>query len=197
MRLLSVLSTHYGTLRELIEDAVALDPVAVVVLIFLFLVVLIGVTLGLAWAGKGLTHLTRAIDLIRTDTTRVGDVPLADGPIELAGVARETTGTVSAPFSGTSCLVCEYLAEDTSGRTTWTIASGRIGSHFLLEDDTGSVVLDASDALLNAEQEYVDLPKAESDAPPAVQEFLSNHPNLRYRDLRSATPRRRRRTAPW
>lgn len=159
---------------------------------FLATVVFSTLVLGLAWTGEGLAHLARAVDLHRTATTRVRDIPVAAGPIELAGVARAADGPVPAPFSGTPCLVCEYEAVQSGGRMSWTIADGRVGSRFLLEDDMGTVLLDAPNALLNAEEQFVDLPRDEADAPAAVRMVLANHPDLRYGDLRGAILTERR-----
>lgn len=104
--------------------------------------------IGLAAVAFGGRDLATAYRLWRTDPTRVADLPNRSGTMEVQGRARvlDGSGTVEAPFTGTACLACEWTVTEeqhTQHGTNWVeVAAGRGGAPFLLEDDSGSVLVD-------------------------------------------------------
>lgn len=105
---------------------------------------------GVAAVAFGGRDLLTAYRLWRTDPTRVADVPNRSGALEVRGRAREVEGAVAAPFTGTACLACEWVVEEerhTQHGTNWVeVDSGSGGVPFLVEDDSGSVLVDPARA---------------------------------------------------
>jgi hypothetical protein len=100
---------------------------------------------GLAVVGYAGRELWVAWRLHRTDPVAVADVPNLSGTVEVQGRARIAEGTVTAPFTGTESLACEWRVEeerhDDDGSDWVDIASGVRKVPFRVEDDTGSVLV--------------------------------------------------------
>lgn len=74
-----------------------------------------------------------------------------EGPIELQGTARAADGAFAGPFTGEACLVCETVTEEYRRSlrygSSWKEIDSDIRSiPFLLEDDSGSAIVDPRDA---------------------------------------------------
>lgn len=69
-----------------------------------------------------------------------------DGPVSVTGTAVRYEETVASPFTGTDCLAVAYAVEErrtTDDGTSWVrIDSGRAAVPFLLEDESGSVLVE-------------------------------------------------------
>ncbi|WP_256296972.1 E3 ubiquitin ligase family protein [Haloarchaeobius salinus] len=98
------------------------------------------------------------------------------GTCEVEGVAGVHEETVSAPFTGTDCLVCRWTVEEyqQSGKHShWkTVDSGVWSRPFVLADDTGRVLVEPDGAAFSlAEDDTVEVDGG--DAPPRrVQQFI-------------------------
>lgn len=89
-----------------------------------------------------------AYRVFSTPTARVSDLLTdADRTVELHGTAREADRTLAGPFTGEDCLVVETVVEEyeAGGKTgrSWTEIDSVVQSvPFVLEDDSGSVLVD-------------------------------------------------------
>lgn len=100
------------------------------------------------------------------------------GPIELRGTARVADGAFVGPFTGEECLICETVAEE----YRWSIRRGgswrEIDSTFrsvpfLLEDDSGGVIVDPrhADVRMGADAERIDVDGG-SAPPERIQRYI-------------------------
>lgn len=68
------------------------------------------------------------------------------GPVVLRGRARKAERALEAPFTGRACLAVQYAVEErreTKNGSTWEEIHGGAGAvPFVLEDDTGSVLVE-------------------------------------------------------
>lgn len=68
------------------------------------------------------------------------------GPVVLTGRARKAERALEAPFTGEACLAVQYAVEErrqTRNGSTWEEIHGGAGAvPFVLEDDTGSVLVE-------------------------------------------------------
>lgn len=119
--------------------------------------------------GTKVYRITRA-DPIPTYRLRHG------GSCEVQGVAGVHEEIVSAPFTGTDCLVCRWTVEEyrQSGKHShWkTVDSGVWSRPFVLADDTGRVLVEPDGAELSLATD--DTVRVDGgDAPPhRVQQFI-------------------------
>ena len=145
----------------------------------------LGVLIGGVFLAFGLAELRNAARIRGEDPDPAMDATRG-GPVELEGVARDAGETVTAPFSGTDCLLCEYevLEYKSSGKhSSWqTVAEDIVGVPFHLEDDTGSVLVDPEGASPNLAEE-MDRKIEGGETPPArIQEFVLDDPDLDSED---------------
>ncbi len=114
--------------------------------------------LGLVGYGFVLLHRKRAI----ADVPRSRLRSVAMGFAEVSGTARMRT-QVMGPYSGIPCVTCRFLAEEEDeDRRGWrTIESGQSPDWFVLEDDTGSIVVDPDGANLVLGRDYRTIELAE------------------------------------
>lgn len=112
----------------------------------------VGLVLLAAGAGvfaKGVQLLVSAGSFVRSDTVDVLEAGNAEGPIDTVGAARSYEETLSSPLDAVDCLVYEYESKRRLGDDTYRIVeSGQRGVPFLLEDETGSILVDPTDASL-------------------------------------------------
>ncbi|WP_435346278.1 GIDE domain-containing protein [Haloarchaeobius sp. HRN-SO-5] len=130
---------------------------------------------GVALLGYGAVVVTKIRRISQDDPKsayRVRD----GGRFEVEGTARPHDEVVRSPFTDTPCLACQWTVEEykqsgkhshwaTVDRGTWTVP-------FVLEDDTGRVLVDPEGATLSlGESRTVEVDGG--DAPPtSVQEFI-------------------------
>lgn len=124
------------------------------------------------------------------------------GPIELEGVARPVGDVVRSPFTDTPALVYEYEVEErheTQHGSSWqTIDSGERFVPFLLEDDTGAVLIEPPGASFRLEAETIEV-KGGTAPPEQIQRFIdeteavddqNTSVDLRVLELRTGDDRR-------
>lgn len=112
---------------------------------------------GLVPLGLGLHELFVTYRLFATRPTPVADLPNVSGEVEVTGVAWIHERTLRAPLTGRSCLAYEWAIEeertDEEGEPSWvTVDSGRRRVPFVVEDDTGSVLVDPRGADVRLER---------------------------------------------
>ena len=117
------------------------------------LVVFLGVSalMGLFVLALGLRELVVTYRLFAIEPTPIADLPNVSGPVEVTGVAWIHERTLRAPLTRRSCLAYEWAIEeertDPEGETFWeTVKWGRRSVPFVVEDDTGSVLVDPRNA---------------------------------------------------
>ena len=115
--------------------------------------------LGLLGYGFVLLHRKRAIDNVPRSRLR----SVAMGFAEVSGTARLRT-PVMAPYSGIPCVAYRYLAEEECDdrRGGWrTLESGQSADWFLLDDGTGTIVVDPDGADLVLGRDYRTIERAD------------------------------------
>jgi hypothetical protein len=121
---------------------------------------------------------------MRGDPADVRQLEAGDGPVELVGRAREHGEPLRSPFTDTPTLVAEwqiqeYTSSGSTGNKDWS--STRWDEHsepFVLDTDTGRVVVEPGGAQLNVdESDRVEV--APEESPPAgVAEFVDDDEHL-------------------
>lgn len=144
-----------------------------------------GAVVGGAVLTLGLAELRNALRIRSQDPDPAMDATRG-GPVELEGTATTADETVTAPFSGADCLLCEYevLEYTSSGKSSsWqTVAEDTVGVPFHLEDDTGSVLVDSRSASLNLDEETDRKVKGGETPPERIREFVRTDPDLDSED---------------
>jgi hypothetical protein len=107
------------------------------------------------------------------------------GPVSVSGTATRYENVLESPFTGTECVVFDYevleydpRSDDEYGSNWSHIDSGHAAVPFLLEDETGTVLVDTADVQLGlntSEEIYVD----GGDHPPApIQQLIESTPDV-------------------
>lgn len=104
------------------------------------------------------------------------------GPISISGTANQYEDTLVSPFTATDCLALEYEVEErrtTQHGTSWVeIDSGRAAVPFLLEDETGSVLVKPTRVRLGLDtSETIDVDGGEPP-PDRIQEFIERNADV-------------------
>ncbi|MFC6835060.1 hypothetical protein [Halomarina ordinaria] len=157
-------------LQTLPEPSLALLVAAVLALV------------GLAVAALAGTQVLLAYRLVATDPTPVVDLPNTSGPVEVRGTAGVHEDTLTAPFSGTPCLVCAWtVEEERTGQhgTYWEdVAAGREAVPFRVEDDTGSVLAFPAGLDSRLERERVATVPGGRPPPERIRRFVAEREDL-------------------
>ena len=119
--------------------------------LFSLFVFLVGAIAGIVAIGSVVVasrEFITAYRVLSTPTGRVSDLLTdSEGAIELHGTARVAEETLSGPFTGEDCLLVETVVEEyESGKHggSWNeIDSVSQSVPFLLEDDSGTVLVDS------------------------------------------------------
>ena len=138
---------------------------------------------GLFVLAYGLREGLLGYRLHATDPTPVADLANVSGPVELSGTARVHDGTIEAPLTGTPCLAHEWTVterrRDSDGDTTWTtIASGRSGVPFRVDDGVASVLVDPASADLRLAEAREIHAEGGERPPKAVRAFVEREPDV-------------------
>lgn len=111
-----------------------------------FFAVVIGFFLGLYLLYKGIKKFRKSQLIKNTPTEKVQS--MAVGRTELEGVGKATDEPMDAPFTDDDCIFADWEVEEYKKRgdnRKWvTVASGTKVKPFILEDETGEVVVDAT-----------------------------------------------------
>lgn len=101
----------------------------------------------------GVRKLPTLHQMITGDPVDIRDLVYHDGPVEIEGTATVDEETATGLFSGTECLAYEYEAQEyrSSGKSSsWQpLDDGGRAVPFLVEDETGTVTVDPTDAELH------------------------------------------------
>jgi hypothetical protein len=150
-----------------------LSPIVVVLAFFVAIVAIL--------AAYGLQSLRTAY---RVYTREPDDVMVAPsgGPVELEGTARPAKGTIESPFTGTDCLLCEYEIEEYGsgeGFGNWTtIDEDRIVVPFLVDDGTGTVLVEPAGVQTTISREARIEVDGGTEPPSRIRQFVEGDPDL-------------------
>lgn len=125
--------------------------------------VLIFAAIGLFLFGAGVREALRAYRLRRTGTTPVSALSAASGRVVVTGIARRADRTVTAPFTRREALAhswhVEALTREWSNdgvRHRWSqVDRGKGAVPFLVDDGTGTVLVDPDGATLRLAEAWV------------------------------------------
>ena len=113
---------------------------------WLMLAVLVAVGLTSLFFSIRKFHLARLIEDMPTSKIRSA----AQGYVELYGIAKWLDGPqIIAPLSGQACVWYSYIIEERNqfGKSEWRHVASEVSDHlFLLQDETGSCVIDPEGA---------------------------------------------------
>ena len=136
-----------------------------------FFIGLIPFVMGFVWLKK-----KRLIE--NTPTSKVRS--LAMGPVEVYGEVVPAQGKVlRSPFSGRDCVYYRYSIEEyrRSGKNNqWvTVKSGEERTHFFLQDETGTVLVDPKKARIDIPMDAEFGSQWGINPPESVVQFLTNN----------------------
>jgi len=106
---------------------------------------------GTLIAGIGVWALRSGFSISESEPTAISEAATSTEPVEFEGVASDEY-TFDAPFSGREAVACTYRVRERKRRGTdrdkeWrTVESGRITHPFVVEDESGRVVVDPTEA---------------------------------------------------
>lgn len=120
--------------------------------------------IGIVLVGLGLREVWLALRFRSLRPTPIGELSEASGRVSVTGVAQRADDVVTAPITGGDCLAYAWRVSDL--RTVRgidgsietrrsNVGSGRDSVPFLVEDDTGSVLVDPSGAELRFAEAWV------------------------------------------
>lgn len=148
----------------------------------------------------GVRELRAAYRTASDDPIPIADAAQRDGPVAIEGTAVPDPETLTAPFSGAECLSYTYGTHEkidvrnsmdalASGRERtddeWAILdAGEAAVAFFVEDETGRVRVDPTDADLRFETETYD-PVPWRDLPDPLAEYVDSTDVVDRRDLES------------
>lgn len=147
-----------------------------------------GILLVLIGAGalvKTRQEFGPAVAIFRNDPLAVQDLVYHDGPAEVEGTARGDEKGVEAPFTGTVCLAYEYEVQEyrSSGKSNYwkTLDEGMNSVPFLVEDDTGRVQIDGTEAELHLSSETLELSPGE-EPPERIARYIQQTDDIEQQD---------------
>lgn len=132
----------------------------------------------------GAGHAWNYIKLKRTDPVDIRHLTIPSGEVELVGTARAHENTDRAPFTDTESLlyewkVTQYSPSPSSSGSNWSrLDSGDRAHPFVLEDETGTVLVDTSGASPYLQTTTVIEVEGDESPPPPIDEFLQSTDEL-------------------
>lgn len=129
---------------------------------------------GLYFVARGGVYLSTYLKSTRSDPVAMSRLSDDSATVELAGTARAHEQTVRARFSDTETLICESEIVEGTGDMAHEKGSDRADTTFLLEDDTGAVLVDPAGATLQMETTSRIRVDAEEQPPEPIAEFLDS-----------------------
>lgn len=142
----------------------------------LFAALVFGVLPGVLMAVFGAGHLWNYARMKRSDPVDIQHVDVPSGTVELTGTAQVHEDTSRSPFTDTETLLCDWKAEYYSPSregSNWNLLkSGETRHSFLLQDETGTVLVDIDGASPYLQDTTTIEVEGDESPPPAIQEFL-------------------------
>lgn len=140
---------------------------------------------GLGATVKTKREFDPALAIFRNNPLMVQDLVYHDGPAEVEGTARGDEKGVESLFTGTVCLAYEYEVQEYQNNgqhSSWkTLDEGGNSVPFLVEDDTGRVQVDATEAELHLSPETLEL--SPGDQPPErIAQYIRDTEDVEYQD---------------
>lgn len=133
---------------------------------------------GVLGIGFAVRTFRRVAPLLRTAESRIGDVTPEDGPVKIGGrAARDgSTDLVEAPLSEQECLAFAYEIQEMDQGGWATIGSGFVGGPLLIEDGSGTVRIDPTDAIPHLNHSMQDA-SWDDPFPDELQEYVPERRN--------------------
>lgn len=143
----------------------------------IFFYAIVGFFAGLFWFYKGFATLKRKRLIENTPTSKVRSIAM--GLVEVYGkVVLYNDKSFAGPFSKKKCVYYKYTIEEyrSSGKSSrWVmIKKEDNAAPFYLQDDTGSVFVDARDAEVDIPSDFEWKSGMGNDPPANVMEFLNS-----------------------
>jgi len=144
---------------------------------------LVGVLPGAFLIFIGVGHLWNYVRLKRSSPIEIRHAEAAAGEVELTGTARVHEETSRSPFTDTRTLIHKWKVEGYSSSgsdgATWPqLDSGEATHSFLLEDETGAVLVDTKGAT-PYRRTTTTIEVAPEESPPApIAQFLQSSDEL-------------------
>ena len=140
---------------------------------------LFGVLPGAFLVFIGVGHLWNYVRMRRITPTDIRDVDATTGEVELTGTARVHEETSRSPFTDTRTLIHEwkvkgYSSSGSDGPSWPQLDSGDATHAFLLEDETGTVLVDPEGATPYLRTTTTIEVAPDESPPPAVAQFLQS-----------------------
>ena len=139
------------------------------------------IVIGISFFFYGLLSIKRKNLIEITPTSKIRSIAL--GLVEISGkVAPYKSEILKSPLAGTECVYYRYEIKEWNGENDiWKIIKkGQKQVRFLLQDDTGSVVVDPTDAQIDIPISLASGSEPGIDPPPHVVQFL-NSDNIKYK----------------
>lgn len=138
---------------------------------------------GLLALGFALREVSAIWQVVGGTTTDIFSLSTGtNGPTSISGTALQYEDTLVSPFTGSDCLALAYEVSElrtTNNGASWVeIDSGRAAIPFLLEDDSGSVLVEPTRVRLGLD-ESTRTEVDGGDPPPArIQEFIERNDDV-------------------
>lgn len=141
--------------------------------------------IGLLLIGNGSLLLPEWYRARTKETKSPGEVRIGDGAVEVSGTARAAEDTCWAPFTGEECLAYAAAIEEYDSKTIrrgsdsrgWEVRWGEDECRpFLVENGTGSVWVDPTDADFHLEMEYEATLDPGENPPDEIRRLESDSP---------------------
>lgn len=140
---------------------------------------LVGVLPGAFLIFIGVGHLWNYVRLRRTTPTDIRQVDSSSGEVKLTGTARVHNETSRSPFTDTRALIHKWKVKASSssgsdGSSHPQLDSGEATHSFLLEDETGTVLVDTEGATPYLRTTTTIDVAPDASPPPSIAQFLQS-----------------------
>ena len=143
----------------------------------LFIGSIAGFVIGIVLFVKGFSWLKQKRMIENIPTSKVRSVAM--GLVEVHGKAVKAKKILKSPFSNKDCVYYKYTIEEyrkQGKHSKWvTIRKGEESTHFYLQDNTGSVLVDPKGANVDIPTDNEYKSKWGTDPPKVVMDYLKTH----------------------
>lgn len=112
--------------------------------------------------------------MARSDPVDVRQLAAESGKVELTGTAQTHEAADRVPVTDTETLLCEWVISQSGGSESNEKGSATYKNPFVLENDTGSVLVDPDGATLQLEQSTEIGVDPDETPPTPIVEFLES-----------------------